>query len=96
MSDVDDGSVDVVSHEGAGFAACVPICVEHEVLDDELAHVGEQVAETFLPIRAFKSVVLFDHYPRQCLAGAGDFIAGAGVGFFLVEQFEAGFEPFVF
>ena len=63
--EVDDVRVEVVGPEGAALAADIVFGSEHEVVDDELALVLEELGERLLALRAFEDVVLLDPLPRQ-------------------------------
>jgi hypothetical protein len=59
---------DLVDGGGAARAAVLPLGVEHEVLDDELAPALEDVGQPHLAVRADEAIVLFDPHHRHAAA----------------------------
>src|SRR3546814_16006712 len=51
--------------EGAAGAALLPAGAEHEVLHEELAAPGEEIAQRNRPLGPFEDVVLLDPHPGQ-------------------------------
>src|SRR5262249_39745628 len=68
---------------------------QHEVLDDELAAPGKEVAELLLAGGAVKYVRLIDPHPGQCAPLIVEPVAEAGQLFFLFEQRAPRRVPFV-
>ncbi|MNP47369.1 hypothetical protein D3C76_1414190 [compost metagenome] len=85
VGQVQVGAVEVVGQERAAGAAFLPAFAEHEVVDQQLAAAGEQVAEVQAALGAFEAVVLFDPYPGQGAAGFAQFIALVGQGLFMQQ-----------
>src|SRR3546814_9102625 len=60
MLEVLPRGVDVVGLEGAAGAALLPAGAEHEVLHEELAAPGEEIAQRNRPLGPLEDVVLLD------------------------------------
>src|SRR3546814_11715308 len=65
MLEVLPRGVDVVGLEGAAGAALLPAGAEHEVLHEELAAPGEEIAQRNRPLGPLEDVVLLDLHPGQ-------------------------------
>src|ERR1700722_11997987 len=86
--------VNVVRPERAAVTAFLPVGTEHEVLNDQLAAAGEQVAEGFPSVWPIENVRLLRSHPRQLASLTGKFIAGPGLFFLLDQKRLAGAQPF--
>src|ERR1700730_13376717 len=58
-------AVKIVGPKRAAFAAGLPIGTEHEMVDDELTVVVEQLSKCLLPFGAVEYILLGDAHPRQ-------------------------------
>jgi hypothetical protein len=58
-------TIDVLGLEGAADAGRIPIGMEHEVMDDELASTRKEIAEGFAAGRRIEEIGLVDPNPRQ-------------------------------
>src|SRR3546814_14120992 len=65
MLEVLPRGIHVVGLEGAAGAALLPAWAEHEVLHEELAAPGEEIAQRNRPLGPFEDVVLLDLHPGQ-------------------------------
>ena len=63
LTEMGGDAVEVVGPERAALAADVPFGREHEVVDDELASIAEQLPQGLSPVRSVERVVLVDAYP---------------------------------
>lgn len=90
VSQVQVGAVDVVGQERTTGAARVPAFGEHEVIDDQLAVVAEQVDQFQIAVWALEAVVLVDLHPGQGAAFGAEFVAFFGEGFFVGQVLLAG------
>ena len=68
MGQVNGHAVEVIGQIGAAGAAFAPSGAEHEVVDNELAAIVEEVGECLLAARAFEDVRLFDALPGKFAA----------------------------
>ena len=84
---------DVIDVERAGRAALVPLRIEHEVVDDELAPTFEQVEQLDCAGRSCERVRLFDLDQRQGPAPGCQLVAAPGEFFFAREQIAARDQP---
>src|SRR5207302_6224068 len=86
-------AVEVVGPEGAAAAADLPVRTVHEVVDDELAALAEEIREHFPAILALEDVFLLDPLPRQVSALPAELITTTGELLFLGEKTRAGGDP---
>src|SRR5437868_15543250 len=86
-------AVEVVGAEGAAAAADLPVRTVHEVVDDELAALAEEIREHFPAILALEDVFLLDPLPRQVPALPAELITTTGEILFLGEKTRAGGDP---
>src|SRR6185437_15523337 len=77
----------------AARAGRVPVRVEHDVLDDELAAIPEQAGQRDLALRAFERVLLADPDHRQPPPLRVQRVTAAGVFLFRGEQPLPGCQP---
>src|SRR5262249_37310838 len=77
----------------ARHAAAGPARAEHEVVDEQLRAVAEEVLERRRTVCGLEHVVLLDGHPRQVLPAPREFVALAGVGLLGLQQLGAGLEP---
>ena len=89
------GAVEMIGQIRAARAALLPAGTEHEVIDDELALAAEQIGQGFLAVRTVEHVSLFDLFPRQRAALAGELVARFRECFLLGEIGLARGDPFV-
>ena len=82
-------AVGVVGHEGAARASLLPARPQHEMLDDELAVSAKETGQSFLPVRGFKSIVLFNPHPGKLAELPREFVFPAGVLLFHFQEFDA-------
>src|ERR1043166_1429055 len=76
-------------------ATFFPPWPEHEVIDDELALAGEQIAECCLAARPVENIFLFDFDPGQLATFQVQCVAQFRKLLFPGEMFLAGGEPFL-
>src|SRR5262249_51452698 len=57
-----------IDEERAARAAILPIRIEHEMVDDELAAAFEQIEQAALAARSLKLIILLDLHHRQAPA----------------------------
>src|SRR5437762_1120013 len=86
-------AVEVVGPEGAAAAADLPVRTVHEVVDDELAALAEEIREHFPAVLALEDVFLLDPLPRQVPALPAELITTTGELLFLGEKTRAGGDP---
>src|SRR2546429_9842611 len=86
-------AVEVVGPEGAAAAADLPVRTVHEVVDDELAALAEEIREHFLAILALEDVFLLDPLPRQVAALTAELITTTGELIFRGEKKRVGGDP---
>src|SRR5437588_6486585 len=86
-------AVEVVGPEGAAAAADLPVRTVHEVVDDELAALAEEIREHFPAILALEDVFLLDPLPRQVPALPAELLTTTGELLFLGEKTRAGGDP---
>jgi hypothetical protein len=84
---------DLVDRRGAARAALVPLGVEHEVLDDELAPALEDVEQGHLAVLTGEDVVLVDAHHRHPAAIGVQGILDARQLLLALEKCAAGGEP---
>jgi len=75
-------------------ASGVPIRVEHEVIDDELACAFEQLRQSLLAAGSLEHVILVDTLPRQCAPLFAQLVAEPVEFLFFAQQFFPRFNPF--
>jgi len=63
---------------GTARAAFAPIGAEHEMIDDQLAAAGEEIAESLLSRRRIEYVILLDLDPGECAPFGAKLVAGLG------------------
>src|SRR5438132_13040456 len=86
-------AVEVVGPEGAAAAADLPVRTVHEVVDDELAALAEEIREHLPAILALEDVFLLDPLPRQVPALPAELITTTGELLFRGEKTRAGGDP---
>jgi hypothetical protein len=91
---VHHGWREVIHYVGAALAAFPPTRPEHEVVDDELAAVLEQIRQGYLAGRRLEDVRFVHLHPRQRPAARCQALAELGEFFIFAQQFAAGGEPF--
>src|SRR5262249_8336327 len=64
-SEVHDAALEIVSPERTALAPLLPLRREHEMVDDQLRALGEQVAERDLSVRSVEHVRLVDPHPWE-------------------------------
>ena len=77
------------------FAALVPLRIEHEVVDDQLAATVEQIGERLFAVGAVKHVVFFDLLPRKFLPRASQLVAQTAEFFLFREKFLPCLDPLI-
>ena len=80
---------------GAAGATLLPLRMEHEVVDDQLRSIVEQVDEAHRAVGADESVVLLDLDHGQVAALDVEIVPSPGLVLLLGQQLAAGEEPFV-
>jgi hypothetical protein len=86
MLKMHDDAVDVVALERTADARIGPARTEHEMLDDELAAPGEEIAQRLFPVGAVEHVLLVDPDPRQRAALGAQLVAPPGPRLLLGQQ----------
>ncbi len=76
----------LVRSRGTARAPVVPLRVEHEVADDELAATVEEVEQGRSSVRTFEAVVLLDFLHRQSTSICGELVAFVREGLLLDEE----------
>ena len=87
-------SVVIVGPEGT-TGTRVPARGKHEMIDEELGFVAEEVGEGFVSVDGVENVVFVDFDPGERLDLFGEFVFCSGHFFFLLEEFVTGFDPFL-
>src|SRR5262249_23020456 len=93
MLDVLVRAVDVVAQERATIAALAKIPAPHEVIDDELAVLAEQIGECLLAGWRVEHVLIVDFHPRQRAPFGSDEIVHARERFLALEMSLARLDP---
>ena len=93
MVEMHQRAVEVIGEEGAAGASRLPIRPEHEMIDDELAAVAEEIGEAFAPFGRIETVVLVNLDPGQRPALRIQAIARPGVFLFSRQQRAARLQP---
>ena len=78
MNEMERRAVEMIGKIGAARAAFAPIGAEHEVIDDQLATAGEEIAERLLSRRRVEHVILLDLDPGQGTPLGAELVAGLG------------------
>ena len=86
---------DVVGQERAGLAAFFPVRVEHEVVDQQLAVISEQVQQAGLTVPALEHVLLVYLGHRQPAPLGVQRVPLPGELLLLRQQLPAGGEPLI-
>jgi hypothetical protein len=86
---------DAVGQERAGFAALVPVRVEHEVVDQQLTTALEQVGQAGLAVRAAEDVFLVNLDHRQLAPLGVQRVSLTGEFLLLRQQIPAGGQPLI-
>src|ERR1700733_1793558 len=93
MPQVDRNSIEIVGPKRAAFAGIFPIRAKHEVLDDKLRAIAEQLRQGFLSVGRVERIVLFHPHPRQGAPLGTESISFAGEGLFPGQVLPARFQP---
>src|SRR5579862_1617278 len=95
MFEVNDHAVDVVRLERAADARVLPTRAQHEMLDDELAAPGKQIAECLAAVWTFEHVFLVEPDPGEAAPFLAQLVAQTGPFLFLGEQRLPRLKPFL-
>src|SRR5690349_12546105 len=90
---MDDDAVEAVGNVRAMRAARVPARIEHEVIDDELTSVFEEIGQRFLTLRTVEEIFLLDFLPRKLAPLTRDVVLQMREVFFFLQQRDARLEP---
>src|SRR5260370_29100551 len=93
MIHVNDDVVEVVRPEGAVLASLFPLRRKHEVVDDELAPLAEEIGERLLAVRAVEDIRRGDLLPRQLAPLPAEVIAETGEFLLLFQMRRARGNP---
>ena len=93
MLQVDRQRIIVITQHRANLASLVPIRIEHEVIDNQLGILSEEVAQRLLPSRPLKGVGLIDLLPRQVATQLGKFVPQLRSRFFFFQKLEPRLKP---
>src|SRR6185436_14142038 len=88
-------ALDLVGAERAAETTLLPVGTQHEMVDDQLAAAGEQIAQRLLAVGSFEDVGLVDLDPGQLARLLAQLVLGAQQLLFLGQQVAAGGNPFV-
>jgi hypothetical protein len=86
---------DVVNYKRAAGTALIPAWIKHEVVDDQLATLVEEIEQTHFAVWTLEEVLLVDLDHRQLATFSIDLVSRAGGFLFLDEQPIASNDPLV-
>jgi hypothetical protein len=86
---------DAVGQERAGFAALVPVRIEHEVVDQQLTTALEQAGQASLAVRAPEEVFLVNLDHRQLAPLGIERVSLTGEFLLLRQQLPASGQPLI-
>src|SRR6185369_5323127 len=87
--------IEAVSPEGTAMAGRLGLWRIHEMIDDELAPTGEEIAEALGAIRCLEAIILGDPHPGEIAPGLAQLFAQLGKILFHQQQALACLEPFL-
>ena len=93
IGEVHIGAVNMVDQQRAALAALAEVPPPHEVVDDELAVVAEQLGQRLLSGRGVEHIVLFDLHPGQLAPFGAHHVAHARQRLLVLEMRLARFDP---